>query len=323
MNPRVLDEATLRRAVGTDQQSLLAVEQAFTWLQQGRVNMPPIMHIHAADRNGDVDVKSAYVEGVPYFAIKIASGFYDNPARGLPAGNAMMVLLDSATGFCEALLLDNGYLTDLRTGMAGAVAARYLAPRAVETVGVLGTGIQARYQVQCLALVRRFERVLVWGRDMRKARECAADLARHLPIRAEATDDITSLARQSQVLYTTTPSRAPLLPPEALHPGMLVCAVGADFPGKQELHPQVLRQADRLVVDSLSQCLVNGELQHLAVGGQLPAGLEVDELGQLTAGTRPGRTDEDQVIVCDLTGTGVQDTAIANLAYRRATGTDT
>lgn len=318
MSARIFLEAEIRQSVGIDHASLSAVETAFSWLQQGLVDMPPIMHIHADDRNGDVDVKSAYVRGVPYFAIKIASGFYDNPSRGLPAGSAMMVLLNSETGFCEAVLLDNGYLTDLRTGMAGAVAARYLAPSSVTTVGVLGTGTQARYQLRCLALVREFEHVLVWGREMSKARAFAEEMREALGMRVEPCSDIHRLVAGSQVVFTTTPSKNPLVPVECLHPGLFICAVGADFPGKQELDGELLGRADRLVCDRLSQCIVNGELQHLAIKGEIPGALQVTELGQLTTGDKAGRADEEEIIVCDLTGTGVQDTAIANLAYSQA-----
>jgi ectoine utilization protein EutC len=317
MGVHILTESELRSVAGVDRQSLDAVATAFSWLQEGKVDMPPIMHISARQHRGDIDVKSACVDDVPVVAIKIASGFFDNPARGLPAGSAMMVLLSAETGFCRAVLLDNGYLTDLRTGMAGAVAASLLAPASVHTVGVLGTGMQARYQARCLALVRPFQRLLVWGRRPEKARQYAEDMQAELGVPVEQAD-IETVVRQSQVVITTTPSQEPLVEASWLHPGLFICAVGADFPGKQELQPQVLQSADRVVCDRLSQCTRNGELQHLCVNGALPPGMQVDELGELTTGARPGRENESDIIVCDLTGTGVQDTAIANLAYQAA-----
>jgi len=317
MGVHILTESELRSVAGIDTQSLDAVATAFSWLQQGKVDMPPIMHISAREHHGDIDVKSACVEGVPVVAIKIASGFFNNPDRGLPAGSAMMVLLSAQTGFCQAVLLDNGYLTDLRTGMAGAVAADLLAPKTVNTVGILGTGVQARYQAWCLALVRPFQRILVWGRRPEKVRQYIEDMQAQLGLPVEAADRET-VVRQSQVVITTTPSHEPLVQASWLHPGLFICAVGADFPGKQELHPDVLRHADRVVCDRLSQCTHNGEIQHLCVDGFLPADIQVDELGQLTTGMRPGRQQPSDIIVCDLTGTGVQDTAIANLAYQAA-----
>ena len=171
----ILTETELRACVGFDAQCLRATEDAFTWLSQGKVEMPPVMHIEVAEHRGDVDIKSACVRGLDHLAVKVASGFFENPKLGLPSGGAMVVVLNAKTGFCEAVMLDNAYLTDLRTGLAGAVAARYLAPETVRTVGVLGSGAQARYQVRALRLVRDFERALVSARDGgRPARQAGA-----------------------------------------------------------------------------------------------------------------------------------------------------
>ena len=318
MDARILNEIELREAVGIDDEALAAVEAAFSWLQQDRVSMPPIMHISAKDQNGDIDVKSAYVKGIPYVAIKIASGFYDNPAKGLPAGSAMMVLLSAETGFCEAILLDNSYLTDLRTGLAGAVAAKYLSPSVVDTVGVIGTGVQARYQVECLALLREFDNVVVWGRSREKAQTYAAEMTAKHGLDVRVVDTLHDVVAASQVVITATASNRPLITADGLHAGLHITAVGADFPGKQELDPELLLQADRLVCDTLSQCRANGEIQHLLQDGKLPSGLDIIELGELTTGARKGRGADDEITVCDLTGTGVQDTAIANLAYKAA-----
>jgi len=318
MSARILSEAELRKVVGINDAAFAAVEDAFSCLQQGDVNMPPIMHISAEDNNGDIDVKSAYVKGMPYIAIKIASGFYDNPSRGLPSGSAMMVLLDAETGFCEAVLLDNSYLTDLRTGLAGAVAAKYLAPTHVDTVGVIGTGVQARYQVECLALQRSLKKVIVWGRSEDKARVYAEEMAQRHELDVELATSPDAVVQQSQVVITATASTQPLVSAAALHEGLHITAVGADFPGKQELAAEILTRADMLVCDRLAQCQVNGEIQHVVAGEQLPAGIDIIELGELTTGQRNGRQTDRDITVCDLTGTGVQDTAIANLAYRAA-----
>jgi ornithine cyclodeaminase len=318
MPTRILSEAELRRVVGVDAEALRAVEDAFGALQRGRVAMPPILHLPVRDRDGDIDVKGAYVRGLPLVAIKIAAGFRDNPAQGLPAGSALMVVLDARTGRCEAILLDESYLTDLRTGLAGAVAAKYLAPEAVETVGVLGTGVQARYQVECLGLVRKFRRILVWGRSREKAERYAAEMGERLGTQVLVASAPGEAARASQVLLTATASEGALVGAGDLHPGLHITAVGSDLPGKQELAPEVLLRADRLVCDRLAQCRENGEIQHLLRDGELPAGREIVELGALVCGDAPGRRREDEITVCDLTGTGVQDTAIANLAHAAA-----
>ena len=311
----VLTESELRACVGFDAESLRAIEDAFTWLSQGRVEMPPVMHMEVAEHRGDVDIKSACVRGIDHIAVKVASGFFDNPRRGLPSGGAMVVVLSAKTGFCEAVMLDNAYLTDLRTGLAGAVAARCLAPETVRTVGVLGAGAQARYQIRALRLVRDFERVLVSARDAGRTAAYAAEMSESLGLPVEpATPE--ALVRESDLVITTTPARSPIVDAAWLHPGLHITAMGADLPGKQELDPEVLRRANRVVCDRREQCIAMGELQHAA---ELLEGVNAAvELGELTSGRAPGRQSAEEITICDLTGTGVQDTAIASLALARA-----
>ena len=311
----VLTESELRDCVGFDADCLRTIEDAFTWLCEGKVAMPPVMHIEVAEHHGDIDIKSACVRGLDHLAVKVASGFFENPKRGLPSGGAMVVVLNAKTGFCEAVMLDNAYLTDLRTGLAGAVAARHLAPEVVRTVGVLGSGAQARYQVRALRLVRDFERVLVSARDAGRTAAYIAEMSESLGLPVEAAPAET-LVRESDVVITTTPARAPLVDAAWLHPGLHITAMGSDLPGKQELDPEILRRADRLVCDRREQCLAMGELQHAAElleGKNAPV-----ELGEVTSGRTPGRQSAEEITVCDLTGTGVQDTAIACLALTRA-----
>ena len=311
----ILTESELRACVGFDAQCLRAIEDAFTWISEGRVEMPPVMHIEVAEHHGDVDIKSACVRGLDHIAVKVASGFFENPRLGLPSGGAMVVVLSAKTGFCEAVMLDNAYLTDLRTGLAGAVAARHLAPETVRTVGVLGAGAQARYQVRALRLVRDFERVLVSARDAGRTAAYAAEMGESLGLPAEAATP-EALVRESELVITTTPARSPIVDAAWLHPGLHITAMGADLPGKQELDPEVLRRANRVVCDRREQCLAMGELQHAAE--LLEDGNAPVELGELTSGRVPGRQSAEEITVCDLTGTGVQDTAIASLALARA-----
>jgi ornithine cyclodeaminase len=280
--------------------------------------MPPIMHLEVSDHNGDVDIKSAYVRGLEHFAVKLGSGFFDNVKRGLPSSSAMMVLLSAETGFCTAVLLDNGYLTDLRTGLAGAVAARHLAPESVSTVGVIGTGAQARYQIRSLKLVRDFDRLLVFGRDPGRLSAYLEAMRKQLGVDTQRAQSILELVTESDLVVTTTPSTQALIQADWLHPGLHITAMGSDLGGKQELDPQVLVGADLLVCDRRSQCATMGELQHAIAAGLISRDEGVVELGLITSRQHPGRSSADQITVCDLTGTGVQDTAIAVLAYARA-----
>ena len=311
----VLTEAELRRAIALDLELIDAIADAFSALASGKVVMPPVMHMEIAEANGEVDVKTAWVPGLPSFALKVSPGFFDNPQQGLPSLSGMMMLLSASTGRLEALHLDNGYLTDLRTAAAGAVAARHLARADARIAGVLGAGLQARLQIEALHLVRPLERVLVWSRRSASAEAYADEMSERLGLEVTPLASVEHLVLEADVVVTTTPSRSPLIVADWLHPGLHITAMGADAATKNELHPAVVARADRLVCDRRSQSAALGELRHTPRQG---ADLAVDELGDITSGAKPGRQSADQITVCDLTGTGVQDTAIALLAYRKA-----
>ena len=312
----VLTEADLRELVRLDLAAVDTVEQAFVALAGGGVVMPPILSMEIEEANGEVDVKTAFIPGFDGFAIKVSPGFFDNPKLGLPSLNGLMILFSAKTGLVEALLLDNGYLTDVRTAAAGAVAARHLAPD-VECAGVMGTGVQARLQMQAAHLVRPFTRALVWGRDAEKARDCARDIAAALGIEAAAESDPARLVAQSQLVVTTTPARAPVLKADWLHPGLHVTAMGSDQAGKNEIEPEALARADAYVADRVSQCEKLGELRS-AIAARLMTAERIPELGQVIRDPARGRTSPEDVTICDLTGTGAQDTAIASYAFRLA-----
>ena len=258
---QIVTEAELRRIVALDLTTVDVIEAAFAALASGGVVMPPILSMDLPAAHGEVDVKTAYIPGFDGFAIKVSPGFFNNPALGLPSLNGLMILFSANTGLVQSLFLDNGYLTDIRTAAAGAVAARHLAPEMVETAGVIGTGVQARLQMQAAHLVRPFQRLLVHGRDPVKARACADDLAARLGVQAQAVDSAETLVRASQLVVTTTPARAPLIRAEWLHPGLHITAMGSDQSGKNEVDPRALTAADAYVCDRVSQCEVSGELE--------------------------------------------------------------
>jgi ornithine cyclodeaminase/alanine dehydrogenase-like protein (mu-crystallin family) len=224
-----------------------------------------------------------------------------------------MILFSATTGLVQALFLDNGYLTDIRTAAAGAVAAKHMAPEAVETAGVMGTGVQARLQIEAAHLVRPFSRVLVWGRDTAKAETCAADIAAALGIEARAETDPSCLVADSQLVVTATPAREPILKADWLHPGLHITAMGSDQAGKNEIEAAALAAADCYVCDRVSQVETLGELRSALAGGFWPDGTPA-ELGAVVSGAVSARRSEDDITICDLTGTGAQDTAIATHA---------
>ncbi len=303
---RIVREADVRASI--DMRSCIdACERAFIAYSSGRAEIPAVIHLDVPESGGEIHVKAGHLHGAPYYAVKAASGFY-----GLepPAIDGLVIVFDSRDGSPAAFLLDGGYLTDLRTGAAGGVAARHLAPERVDRVAVVGTGAQARHQVDALAEVRPgFGEVMVWGRDAEHASSAVDDLrvrlgdgcaVKYLPTVRESVEG-------ADVVITCTAAREPLVEAAWLAAGAHVTAVGSDGVGKQELDPEILRRADVLAVDSRDQCARLGELQHAPE----QAGRAV-ELGAICGGEGPGRTGEGQLTVCDLTGVGVQDVAAAN-----------
>ncbi len=314
----VLTEQELRQVVGLDLEALAAIEDAFSRLAEGGADVPPIVGLFVPDRRGEVDVKAAYIHGLPSLAVKIASGFFDNGRAGLPSGSGLMVVLSTETGYPQAVLLDNGYLTDVRTALAGAAAAKALAPRRVRTVGVVGAGTQGRFQVRALQLVRQVERVLVYDHSQAAVERYVREMPTVLGTDVRAAEP-ERLVRDSDVVITCTPSHTPIVRAEWVHAGLHVTAMGADVPEKQELESAVLARATRLACDLKSQCFARGEFYHAIRAGVVTRDADVTELGDLTSRRRPGRRHDDEFTVCALTGVGVQDTAIALFAYDRAT----
>lgn len=317
MDVKLLSEDELRRSVKIGRRSFQVVENAFKSLAAEGVVMPPIMRLDIAANNGEMDVKTAYIPSFPHFALKVSCGFFDNPKIGLPSLGGLMNLFDAQTGQVVAVLLDNGYLTDIRTALAGGVVAKYLAREDSKVAGVMGTGLQARLQIEALKLVRDIQRVKVWGRDYKKAQLYAEDMKVLTGIDVEVVTEPEAVVVGSDVIVTTTPSKAPIIKADWLRPGQHVTAMGADAPEKNELDPNVLLRADLFVCDKRAQSEALGELRHAIKDNILPEGFSVIELGEIVVGQAAGRENAEQITVCDLTGTGAQDTAIANYAFDR------
>ncbi|MDX8477558.1 cyclodeaminase [Mesorhizobium sp. VK24D] len=314
----ILTEAELRKIVTLDLDAVACVENAFRALATLPVAMPPILRLDIPEHRGEVDVKTAYVPGIDGFAIKISPGFFDNPKLGLPSVNGMMVLLSAKTGLVEALLLDNGYLTDIRTAAAGAVAAKHLSRADSKVAAIFGAGVQAGLQLEALRLVRPIEEARIWARDAAKAEATAARLREKLGIMVRAEPDAAKAAADADIIVTTTPSTEPLIKAGFVSAGQHITAMGSDAEHKNEIAPAILRMADLYVADSAKQTRRLGELHHAIEAGVMPADADVTELGQIIAGKRHGRRSADDITIADLTGTGVQDTAIATLARDRA-----
>jgi ornithine cyclodeaminase len=275
-----------------------AVAAAFVAYSEGRAELPSVIHLDVPEAKGEIHVKAGHLHGAPAYAVKVASGFYGSDPAAI---DGLVLVFDAKTGAPLAFLLDGGFVTDQRTGAAGGVAALHLAPERVQAVAVIGTGIQARKQVEALRVVRPgFTDIRVWGRSPERAALAAADVG------GVVAASVEEAVRGADVVITCTASREPLVLARHVAPGAHITAVGSDGVGKQELDPELLRRADVVAVDSLDQCRRLGELQHAP-----EVALRAVELGAVIAGRAPGRTGRGQLTVADLTGVGVQDVAAA------------
>lgn len=317
-NIKILTEQDLREIVQLDLDAINCIEDAFASLAGGEVVMPPILSMAIESYNGEVDVKTAYVPGIDSFAIKMSPGFFDNPKLGLPSTSGLMVLFSAKTGMLEALLLDNGYLTDIRTAAAGAVAARHLAREDSKRVCIVGAGTQSRLQLKALSLVRPVEQAVIWARDTDKANKLAKRMSTELDIDVSASGNIATAVSAADIVVTTTPSSSPLVLADWLRPGQHITAMGSDQSHKNELHPACLAIATCYVPDRRSQTEKLGELHHAIDSGVISQEKTFPELGEIIAKQASGRESANAITICDLTGTGVQDTAIATFARERA-----
>ena len=293
---------------------IAAIEDGFVAYSQGRVVVPPVGELIFRDPPGDVHIKYGFIEGDDFYVVKIASGFYQNAAQGLPPNSGLMLMFRQKTGELECILLDEGHLTNVRTAAAGAVAAKALAPSKVERIGIFGTGVQGRMQLEYTAPLVACREVVVWGRS-EDALAAYEDSLGALGFDIETTRDAGTVAAACNLIITATPAMSPLLRNSDVRPGTHITAVGSDTPEKRELDPAILGRADVVVADSISKCLERGEIFHAIEAGVLERDRLV-ELGNVIADPLLGRTSDDQITVADLTGVAVQDIQISTAVYR-------
>ena len=315
---RILREPEIRELLSF-KETIQVVERCFAEFSSGKAVVPGVINLDIERYLGEIHVKSAYIQQDKHYVIKIASGFYQNPSRGLPVGNGLMLLFEAQTGLLECLMFDNGFITEMRTAAAGAVAAKYLAKEKVRRVGLVGSGSQARFQLKALMEVRRPEEVWVWSRHPDHVKNYIAEMTPLFPrMRFHRARDCEEAVRGSDLVITVTPSRSPLVRAAWLAEGAHITAVGSDGPEKQELDVEVLMRANRVYCDSLVQCARIGEIHHGLEENAVPEENVTGELGEIILGRKSGRTNDQEITVADLTGLGVQDAAAASLVYEKA-----
>lgn len=297
-----------------------AIEDGFVLYSEGKVVVPPVGFLNFKDPPGDVHIKYGYVQNDDVYVLKIASGFYDNGKLGIPFADGVMLVFSQKTGHLQLVLHDECWLTDMRTAAAGAVAARHLAPEHVRHIGIVGTGTQARMQLELLRGVIDCNSCYVWGRNPDKVNAMIENLRAKEGIREwgldlKAAASVDELAAECNLIVTATSAREPVIHADQIQPGTHITAMGSDDHGKQELEAAVLGQADLVVADSTSQCVDHGECLYAVRAGLIDE-TSIVELGNVIKCPQLGRTHEDQITVADLTGIAIQDIQIAKMASR-------
>ena len=311
----ILNSSEIKKCIHLNEQLIPVIEDAFKNLARGKTTMPPILRLDIEKYHGESDVKAAYIEGLDSYAIKVASGFFNNPKLGLPSSNGLMILLDSQTGVLKSVLLDKGYLTDVRTAIAGAIAAKHLSNKGASNAGIIGAGIQAKMQLEALLLVRKIKSVNLWSRDSEKTKIFAENLKKTINININLCETPHEVVSLSEIVITTTPSKSPIIKSEWLKKGLHITAMGSDAEQKNELDPQIIKDCDLYIPDNQSQTSILGELHHAIKNGIISSEIEFNDLGKIILDPSLGRKNINDITIADLTGTGVQDTAIARHTF--------
>jgi ornithine cyclodeaminase len=314
MTIRVLSEADIRQLI-TPREALDAARLAFSKLAKGEVEQPNVLTLVFPKVHGELHGKGGYVHGAKYFSIKTAGGFYDNPKKNLPSLVGSVSVFDAETGIMSGLFLDNGYLTELRTAAAGALASDVLARKEIKTLAVLGSSGQARFQLEAHLEVRKPQRVVTYSRTRPNSEKYAREMRDKYNLLVDVVDSAREAVEQAELVVTATSAKSPLVMAAWVNPGTHITAIGSDMPDKIELEPVLLAKA-KVFCDRRSQVATQGEVHHALDAGLIKLE-DVTELGDVVNGTKSGRTSNDDITIADLTGVGVLDAAVANLVMTK------
>ncbi|HII06068.1 MAG TPA: alanine dehydrogenase [Methanotrichaceae archaeon] len=299
----------------TMEETIEAVEEAFKEHGLGKAQMPPKSYLYYRKHNGDLRTMPAYLEDLDATGVKVVNVHPANPGQGLPTVMAVMILNSPKTG-APLAMMGATHLTSMRTGAAGAVAAKYLARKNSRVAGIVGAGAQARTQLLGLAKLFSIEKVLVADLSLDRCKALEKDCRSFLDVEYDISTDVKD-ACDSDILVTTTPSRKPLVKDEWISEGTHINAIGADAKGKEELEPGLLHRS-KVVVDDMAQASHSGEVNVPLTNGLLaPEGIYA-QIGEIVAGKVAGRVSDEEITIFDSTGLAIQDVATATKVHQKA-----
>jgi alanine dehydrogenase len=289
------------------------LERAFSDFAQGIAEMPPKMYLIFKEFDGDLRIMPAFSKRILMAGTKIVNVHPQNPKKGLLSVMAVIVLNDPKTGMPLALM-DGTWITAMRTGAASGVATKYLARKDAKTLGVVGAGFQAITQITAISKVKKLKEILVYDIKKEAIERLAKILAKEkIKIKKGSLEEVC----QKDILVTATPAREPIVKKEWIKPGTHINAIGADAPGKEELDPEILKNA-KIVVDCMEQASHSGEINVPLEKGIIKKENIHGEIGEVVSGKKPGRENEEEITIFDSTGLAIQDLYTATLVYKEA-----
>lgn len=289
------------------------IERAFFDYGKKEIQMSSKVYLYFEKYNGDLRMMPAFSSRLEIAGVKIVNVHPENPKKGLKTVMAVIILNDAKTGLPLALM-DGTYITGLRTGAAGAVATKYLARKGAKTLGVIGAGQQALFQIVAITKVRKIKEIFVSDTEEEKIKNLAKIL-RKIKIKIKKASPERTAAQD--ILVTVTPSRKPIVKREWILPGTHINAIGADAPGKEELSPLILKVA-KIVIDDWDQAIHSGEVNVPLKKKIIKVEDIYSSLGEIVSGQKKGRESEREITIFDSTGLAIQDLYTADFIYRKA-----
>ena len=311
----VLGAGEIRELISMGE-ALGVVEKAFRLGAEGKAVMPPKLYLELPDYHGDFRAMPCYVDGIA--GLKWVCAYPDNRRHNLPSVIATIILSDPKTG-CPLAIMDGTYITEIRTGAAGGIAAKYLATGNSSVVGIVGAGVQARTQLTAISQVLTEVRLVkVFDRNKDASLKYVRDMEAELNIDVRAVETVRE-ATEADVVVTATPSTTPVVSRQYIRAGTHINAIGADAKGKQELEGELLKSA-KVVVDDFGQACHSGEINVPLSRGMLKVDEVYGTLGEVVANAKRGRENDQEITVFDSTGLAIQDIACARFVYEKAKG---
>ena len=294
------------------------VEEAYKAFNSDQVEQPDYIGIHLPSPRGEIDFKLGYYKANEVISMKASSGgFINNPtAHGVPSGMGTILLFDARS--CALIcVMDGSLITGLRTGASGAVSVKALARKNAKKITSIGTGNQARMQIRTINEIMKIEEIHAWDSNPDTLSKYKTDIESEFGIPVIMANSKKEAVEQADILITTTRGKGSLVEADWVKPGTHIVAIGTDQQGKQELDPEIFRNA-KVVVDSIAQCTEKGETWHPLNKNIITKDDIHGEIGEILLGKKPGRENDEEVTIFNSTGMAIQDNTTSSKIYRNA-----